>query len=220
MGETDIHRDLMVDLIESLKHHYREQSDVYVSGNIMFYYEEGVPQSHLSPDVLITPGVSNEPKEVYKLWQVGKAPELVIEVTSRSTRLRDVGVKKGLYEAIGVQEYLLFDPRSEYLRPRFQVFRLQDELYVPCLAPESSGYESRLGLTFRVVDGTLKIFDTATGRALCTPRDLARLAEAATVQAEAESQRAEAESQRAEAESQRAERLAQQLRKLGVEPQP
>jgi Uma2 family endonuclease len=211
MGETDIHRQLMVDLIEALQYHYRPRDDVYVSGNIMFYYEEGNPRAHLSPDVLVTPGIAKEPREIYKLWEIGKAPELIVEVTSRSTKFRDVGVKKGLYEAFGVQEYILFDPRAEYLQPRFQVFRLEQGLFVPCLAPEQAGYSSRLGLNFRVVGGTLRIFDSSSEQMLPTPQELALRAE----QAQA---RAQAEHERAQAEHERAERLAQRLRELGVDP--
>lgn len=204
MGETDLHRDLMIDLIEALKEYYRNDEQIYVSGNILLYYEEGNPQAHLSPDVLVTLAVPKMRRESYKLWEIGKAPDLIVEVTSRSTKLRDVGVKKGLYEASGVREYVLFDPRNEYLVPRFQVFRLEGQTYLPHLVPEELGYESVLGLTFRVVTGTLRIFETATGRLLPTPAEFGL--------------KLEEERQRAETERQRADRLAERLRKLGVDP--
>ncbi len=225
MGETDIHRDLMLDLIEALKYHYKAQQDVYVSGNILFYYEEGNPTAHLSPDVLVTPGMSNEPRETYKLWVEKKAPELIVEVTSKSTKLRDKGLKKGLYEALGVREYLLFDPRGDYLQPRFQVFRLEGEYYLPCVIPEASGYQSRLGLTFLVLDGTLRILETNSGKLLPTPSELAELAQRNEARAEAEAQRANTEAQRADSEAQRADseaerarRLEEKLRELGIDP--
>ena len=37
MGETDLHRDMMVNLIEALRNYYRNDSQVYVSGNILLY---------------------------------------------------------------------------------------------------------------------------------------------------------------------------------------
>lgn len=211
MGETDLHRDMMMDLIEALKEHYRRQPNVYVSGNLLLYYEEGNPNAHLSPDVLVTTGISNERRLYYKLWEIGKAPDLIIEVTSRSTRLRDVGVKKGLYEAIGVRDYVLFDPRNEYLSPRFQVYRLSGTGYLRVLAPEEQGYQTGLGLTLRVVDGVLRIFETESGQALKTPQEFAE-------QAEQERQRAEQERQRAEQERQRADKLVQKLREAGLDP--
>jgi len=227
MGETDLHRDLMIDLIEALKHHFEAQDKVYVSGNILLYYEEGNPLVHISPDVLVTLGIPKGPREIYKLWAEGKAPDFVIEVTSKSTRLRDVGVKKGLYEALGVKEYLLFDPRAEYLDPRFQVFRREGKHFMPVLVPENRGYNSPLlGLTFRVVDEELRIFENVSGRMLLNPAEQVRRARQEAQRAEQESQRAEQESQRAEQESQRAEqeaerarRYADKLRELGIDPE-
>ena len=178
MGETDFHRDLMIDLIKALEIHFQPRTDVYVSGNILMLYEEDEPNSHVSPDVLIALDIPRHPRENYKVWEEGKAPDLVIEVTSKTTRLRDTGVKKGLYEALGVNEYILFDPRNEYLKPRFQVYRLDGELYVRALVSESTGYRSEAtGLEFRVVEGQLRVLDLATGRLLLSPSEQAARAE-------------------------------------------
>lgn len=137
MGESDVHRQMMIDLIEALQIHFRSQMDIYATGNLLLLYEEGKPNSHVAPDALIAVGIPQKERENYKIWEEGKAPDVVIEVTSKSTKYRDVGFKKGLYEALGVREYLLFDPRNEYLKPRFQVYRLEGELYVRVLAPEA-----------------------------------------------------------------------------------
>jgi len=218
MGETDLHRDMMIDLIEALRHYFSTEPQVYVSGNILLYYEEGNPHAHLSPDVLVTLGLEKKRRESYKLWEIGKAPEVVVEVTSRSTRMRDIGLKKGLYEAMGVKEYILFDPRTEYLMPRFQVYRLESGVFVPCLVPEHVGYPSLLGLTFRVVDGVLRIFETESGQLLPTPSELTSRLLEQVQKVEAERQRAEFERQQAESERQRAARLAERLRQLGLDP--
>ncbi len=37
VAETDWHRDLMVRLIETLKHYYAAQDRVYVSGNLLLF---------------------------------------------------------------------------------------------------------------------------------------------------------------------------------------
>lgn len=172
MGETDLHRDLMIDLIEALKGHFDSRPDIYVSGNILMFYEEGNRYAHLSPDVLIALDVPQGSRESYKIWEEKKAPDLVVEVTSESTRMRDIGVKKGVYEAIGIHEYVLFDPRAEYLKPRFQVFQREGEFFVRNPVSETIGYTStRTGLIFRVVNGALRVFDLLTGEILRTPRE-------------------------------------------------
>ncbi len=43
IAETDVHRTQMNYLIETLKLYFQSQKEIYVSGNIMFYYEEGNP---------------------------------------------------------------------------------------------------------------------------------------------------------------------------------
>ena len=179
LGETDLHRQLMIDLIEALQTHFRPRQDVYVSGNLLMFSEQGEPRVHLSPDVLVALDVpQGPPRESYKIWVERKAPDLIIEVTSASTRMRDIGVKKGVYEALGVTEYILFDPRGEYLRPRFQVYRREGELFVRHLVPEATGYRSdRLGLEFRVIDDTLRMYAANTGNLLLTPREQAARAD-------------------------------------------
>ena len=39
MAETESHRDIMIDFIQMLKHHFRHVNDAYVSGNLLMYYE-------------------------------------------------------------------------------------------------------------------------------------------------------------------------------------
>jgi len=246
MGETDLHRWLMMDLIGALECYFgrqeqeQQQEQVYVSGNILLYYERGNIKARISPDVLVTLGVPKGPRRIYKVWEEGKAPDFVIEVTSKKTKARDRGIKKGLYEALGVKEYLLFDPTSDYLDPRFQVFRLEGGRHVPVLAPEAVGYESvQLGLTFRVLENQLRIFETHSQRLLPNSIELghqasqqskraeqeahraeqeAKRAEQEAKRAEQEAQRADQQSQRADQENARADRLAARLRELGLNP--
>lgn len=53
MAESDLHRQLMTNLIEALACHFRGR-EVCVSGHLMLYYERGNPKASLSPDVLAT----------------------------------------------------------------------------------------------------------------------------------------------------------------------
>jgi len=111
MAETEVHRDDMIDVIGTLKHHFADDPKVHVSGNLLLYYEKGNRRKHVSPDVMVTFGVPREPKrDSYLVWKEGKAPDVVIEITSKSTRREDKKTKKVLYrDVLEVTEYFQFD---------------------------------------------------------------------------------------------------------------
>ena len=81
MAETDLHRDLMLQLIEILKEFYRSVPNVYVSGNLLLFYEQGNRRRHVSPDVFVVRGVEKRERENYLVWEEKKGPQLVIELT-------------------------------------------------------------------------------------------------------------------------------------------
>src|SRR5207249_1948084 len=119
MAETPIHRQVMVDLIETLDSRFLDDPWVYVSGNMLLYYVEGDPRRHVSPDVFVVRGIrKDQPRDVYLVWREKKSPDVVFEITSKSTAQADQEVKFFLYQdVLKVKELFLFDPRSEYLQP-------------------------------------------------------------------------------------------------------
>ena len=125
MAETEVHIDALIYLREALKDYFRESPQVYVAGNMLLYYEEGNPAACVAPDVFVVKGVAKHERRTYKLWEEDQPPTVVFEITSRGTRLEDLGTKRALYAMLGVQEYFLYDPLGEYLRPPLQGFRLE-----------------------------------------------------------------------------------------------
>ena len=164
MAETDLHRDEMFDLIQALKRRYRGVPDVYVSGNLFFYYIKGDPRAVVAPDVFLVKGVEKRPRRTYKLWEEGRVPSLVIELTSDSTRDEDLSKKKVCYERLGVEEYFLHDPYQDYLDPTLQGFRLTNDRYQR-IEPETDGSLRSLatGLLLRIEGPRLRLVDAATG---------------------------------------------------------
>ena len=53
IAESDWHRDELFDLIYRLKERYADRPDVYVSGHMFVYYEEGQPRQVIAPDVMV-----------------------------------------------------------------------------------------------------------------------------------------------------------------------
>ena len=176
MGETDLHRSVMIDIIETLQRHFREQK-VYVSGNLLLYYRPGNKRRHVSPDVLVTKGLENRMRDCYLLWEEGLPPNVVIEVTSASTRDEDLEDKLEIYrDEIQVREYFLIDPRSEYLHPPLQGHRLIGGQYVPIQSVDGRLPSEELGLHLEARGQELRFYQPATGQVLPTPQEeLARL---------------------------------------------
>lgn len=203
MAETDIHRDLMIELISSLEKFFQTDSQVYVSGNLFLYYEKGRPDRVVAPDVFVVRGVPKGQRRIYKLWQEGQAPEVVFEISSRKTWGDDLHRKFQLYARLGVKEYFIFDPEYDYLPEPLLAFRLEDDLYEKVEVRDGRVLSQALGLEVVNTGQTLRLFDPASGQFLPTRQEESealRQAEAALRQAEARAQ-AEAEArQRAEAE--------------------
>src|SRR4051794_12971630 len=201
MAETDTHRKLMVYAIEALTLYFRDRPDVYVSGNNFIYWEEGNRKRFVSPDTYVVFGVGMRDRDCYKAWEEGgKLPDVVFEFTSKTTRREDTRTKRPLYEAtLAVPEYFLFDPTGDYLKPRFQGYRLVGGHYVPLEVVEGRLRSERLGLDLVVRGEEFRFYDPARGEWLPTVRELAERAEREAERADA----ADAEIARLKAELER-----------------
>ena len=177
MAETDVHRQRMFDLIHMLQTYFQDDPQVYVSGNLLLYYAEGDPTQVVSPDVFVVFGVPKRERPIYKLWEEGKGPDVVFEITSRSTWQEDLGVKKALYAVLAVREYFLFDPLEEYLKPPLKGYRLEGGEYQRMPDDFTPAGERRLksevlGLELRLEGERLHLYDPKTGQKLLTPAEL------------------------------------------------
>ena len=170
LAENDWQLWAILDALGVLKIRYRDRPDVYVSGDLLIYYEEGNPRKSAAPDVFVVFGAANHKRNVYKLWEEPKAPDFVLEVASKNTWREDLGRKRGLYAELGVREYWLFDPKDEYFDPPLQGLVLRERAYraLPALV-ENGARTIRsevLSLDLRAESGKLRFRDPATGQYL------------------------------------------------------
>ena len=83
---------------------------------------------YVVPDVMVAFGVPRERFRLsYQTWRMGKVPDFVLEVVSKSSVRRDYGSKRELYERLGVAEYFIFDGRVSPGRERLTAYRLNAE---------------------------------------------------------------------------------------------
>lgn len=191
MAETDFHIELMMNLRFALKNFFRDAPDVYVGSNLLLYYVEGNPHKSVAPDVFVVRGVGNHQRRIYKLWEEGRPPEVVIEISSRQTWGDDLQRKWQLYQQLGVAEYFIFDPEYDYLVEPLVAYRLEEGQYVPLEVVEGRVRSEALGLELVDTGETLRLFDPRIERFLPTPTEEAEARgraeqEAAALRAEVE----------------------------------
>lgn len=178
MAESDLHRDWMVRILELLQLFFLGQQ-VYVSGNLLIYYVKGNPRKSFAPDAFVVKNCDPRRRKIYKIWEEGQAPHFVLETTSSSTQHRDLEDKMRLYAQLGIAEYFLYDPLSEWLDPALVGYRLADDDYVPIDPDDQDGITSeQLGITFRLEEGQLALFNAANGERLKTAAERVEEAEA------------------------------------------
>jgi hypothetical protein len=228
MAESTLHREVMSDTIGGLKRCYADVPDVWVGGNLFFYYEKGYPKKCVAPDVLLVRGVAKWARRIYRLWEE-KTPDLIFEITSKDTWSEDQDFKLPLYERLGVAELVFFDPCEEYLKPRLQGYRLERGSYRLIQPNRDGSLDLRTtGVTVQPEGERLRLVDTVTGEKLLWGDELEEERQAAKKRAiaaeeraiEAEKRTAEeaearrASDERAAAAEERARALAEELDRL------
>ncbi|MCI0523907.1 MAG: Uma2 family endonuclease [Acidobacteria bacterium] len=176
-----------------------------------------VHQAPLVPDVFISLDVS-PPENIhdkkgrsYLVWEVGKMPEVVVEIVSNSEG-GELDRKKRDYARMGVRYYVVFDPMrllsDDALRvyePGFaNRYRMRNDYLLPDVG---LGLVFKQGVFEKVEYNWLRWCDV-TGALLPTPDERA---------AQANERAAQADERAAQAEADKA-RLAARLRELGVDP--
>jgi Uma2 family endonuclease len=117
------------------------------------------------PDILVHPTLGGGSRGSLILAADGP-PALVIEVASPATALeQDINLtspigKPGVYEAIGVAEYLVFDPTGELIETQVWARRAGPPGFVPW-EPDAGGrwVSTALGIAFAPEGIFLRVFD-------------------------------------------------------------
>ena len=209
MADTDLHIRWIIWLRQVLEGHFAQRPEVYISGNIMMYDIEGPLRTAVSPDILVSFGIGQKDRRTYKVWEEGKAPDFVMEFSSKRTYQNDLEGKVVHYAAMGIPEYFLYDVDRRYLPSPLMGFRLVEGAYLEVSPDVDGGLRSEvLNLNFHLRDNGFGVYDPGVGKWLQTP------AEAATERAEQAEERVQHEveaRQKAEAE---ASRLQEELARL------
>jgi 23S rRNA pseudoU1915 N3-methylase RlmH len=241
MADSDSQRKPLTYLVEALDYYFRKKRHVYVSGDMLIYYQKGNPRLSVAPDVFVAFGVPKHERDIYQTWLEGKAPDVVIEITYR----KDENEKPKLYQNLGIREYFQYDPTGDYLQPALRGRRLDEkgsyqDMTVAQLEEGAISLTSEsLKLELRLENDRLRVFDPKTKKYLFSYSEAmdfsqeeakarqkaekkARIErkkkEWAQLEASIEREQKELAQLEAEQERQRAEKLADKLRALGINP--
>ncbi len=183
---------------ENLEAMFRDQPEVFVAGDLLWYPVEGNNRRRAAPDAMVVFGRPKGKRGSYKQWEEGGiAPQVVFEVLSPGNTRREQEGKFAFYEAYGVEEYYVYDPERNWL----EGWQRRDERLMPI--GELNGWVSpRLGIRLVVGRTRLELY-RPDGQPFISFSEQQRQAEAeraARLAAEAE-----------------LARLRQRLRELGLE---
>jgi len=67
MAKSDFQREPLTYAVEALGAYFQRRDDVYVSGNLFIYYEEGNPEAVVAPDVFVVFGAPKHRRSSYML---------------------------------------------------------------------------------------------------------------------------------------------------------
>ena len=220
VSESTRHAEASNYAFDALRVWFKDQPDTLVANDLVMLFEEGNPRAALSLDLMVIFDVGNPDRSSYKVWQEGHAlPAFALEILSKRTWRKDVRVKPGLYAALGVREFWLFEP----FEPRLAGHRLDTDGYRRIRPLRDGGLRSEvLGLDVVVQDGRLRFRSPADGEILPDYLQSAamraeadrRLEQEAVARREAED-RARTAEQRAAREERRAAELEALLKRSG-----
>ena len=157
-----------------LRAFFSHRSDVLVNGEGYLCLDTRIRPGQLKPDCVVAFGVDPraiEQRNGYVITEVGKPPDLVLEVGSASTGVADYTTKRDGYAGYGVTEYWRFDPSGGQHHDRpLAGDTLVEGQYEPIPINVESGvhwgHSAILGLDLYWQDGNLRFYDPATGEFL------------------------------------------------------
>ena len=222
-------------LIFALRNWFRSEN-VFVGGGGFVFWNRLDGNERVSPDGFVA--LDTNPEFVYQfpnylMWEIGKPPDLAMEVASPSTSSNDLGRKRDLYARLGVTEYWKFDPTGgELYGTALLGERLVDGEYVSFelnVEPDGSVWSRSevLGLDFGWDGENFDIRDPLTGESVnpsaMAERERTRAdraeegEERERVRADHERTRADHERARADRERQARLELEAKLRRMSQE---
>ncbi|MEG5023802.1 Uma2 family endonuclease [Microcoleus sp. AT8-B5] len=206
MADSTIQYKLIVTIKEGCESLFKNDPNVFVAADLLWYPVEGRPDISQAPDTMVVFGRPKGDRPSYIQYREDNiAPQVAFEIRSHNDSQTKMNKKLAFYQRHGVEEYYVYDPERNELEGWQRI-----EGILEVIEPMEGWISPRLGVRFELVEDRLEIYRPDGEQFL----SYAELEE----QRGLYRQRLQQESQRAEQESQRAERLAAKLREMNIDP--
>jgi Uma2 family endonuclease len=208
----------IVALQGSLDATFKDDPNVFVAGDLLWYPIKGDVKTRYAPDAMVVFGRPKGDRGSYQQWKEGGVtPQVVFEVISPGNRVIEMMDKLEAYDHLGVEEFYLYDPDLNTLKIWCRTKTLAQTQHLTLVDDTTTWKSPRLGIVCTLKDDTM-VITRADGTTFETYLEVYNRAETERQRAETERQRAETERQRAEAAEERAVRMAERLRAMGIDP--
>ena len=220
MAESTIQYELIVKIKEGCESLFKDDPNVFVAADLLWYPVEGRPEISQAPDTMVIFGRPKGDRLSYIQYREDNiGPQVVFEIRSHNDSNTKMNKKLSFYQRHGVEEYYLYDPQINELEG-WQ--RIEGDLEV--IEPMEGWISPRLGVRFELGEDGLEIY-RPNGEKFLSYAELEeeRLLDRQRLQQESQraeqaDQRAEQADQRAQQADQRTQRLAAKLRELNIDP--
>lgn len=199
------HGQLLAYILELVRHILEARGLMFLLDTFLLYRDDRGIKRRIAPDLLLMPFRAPAPS-AYDM-DVEPPPQMVVEVTSPDSHLKDLEANVDFYQDLGISTYLVIDairPDSRLRTPiALYLWRMDAGRLRPVSPDEDRGFPlPEIGLRVWADREGLHFSDLATGQ------ELLDTGEAYRVRREAEMRAAEAEA--------RAAALEKKLRDLGL----
>jgi len=110
MSDNTWQFDWITKLKWGIEYRFRDDPNVFVAGDMLWYPTEGDKKTRMAPDVMVAIGRPKHPRDSYLQWlEGGQPPQVAIEVLSPKNTPKAMEKKRDWYQERGAQEYLVFD---------------------------------------------------------------------------------------------------------------
>lgn len=140
---------------ENLEILFRDDPNVFVAGDLLWYPVKGHNRLRVAPDAMVVFGRPKGRRGSYKQWEeAGLPPQVVFEVLSPGNRADEMADKLEFYERFGVEEYYLYDPDTDTL----EGWQRGDDGQLHPLPILREWVSPRLGIRFDVRSSPMRLY--------------------------------------------------------------